>query len=125
MIIETAAMNSRTFEPSFFRSGCLGRWRNLSAHPCARVSSHRAICRNMPFAFPSLCLNEYNDSVGCEEETGVVVRASHRDPSWGLGKERLQALHLRIGQPEKIAHRSGLLAEPESRQTPEINGSGA
>jgi hypothetical protein len=42
-----------------------------------------------------------------------------------LGKERLQALHLRVRQPVKIAHRSGLLAEPESRQMPEINGSGA
>lgn len=41
-----------------------------------------------------------------------------------LGKERLQAFHLGIAQPVKIAHRSGLLAEPESCQTPEINGSG-
>ena len=42
-----------------------------------------------------------------------------------LGKERLQAFHLGIAQQVKIAHRSGLLAEPESCQTPEINGSGA
>lgn len=42
-----------------------------------------------------------------------------------LGKERLQALHLGVGQPIQIAHRSDLLAEPESRQKPEINGSGA
>ena len=41
-----------------------------------------------------------------------------------LGKERLQALHLGVRKPIKIAHRSGLLAEPESRQTHEINGSG-
>ena len=41
------------------------------------------------------------------------------------GEERFEALHLRLGQPVKIAHRSGLLAEPESRQMPEINGSGA
>src|SRR5690606_21664807 len=42
-----------------------------------------------------------------------------------LGKERLQTLHLGVRQPVKIAHRSGLLAEPESRQRPKINGSGA
>ncbi|MPL96458.1 hypothetical protein SDC9_42639 [bioreactor metagenome] len=42
-----------------------------------------------------------------------------------LGEERLQPLHLRVGQPVKIAHRSGLLAEPETRQRTEINGSGA
>lgn len=42
-----------------------------------------------------------------------------------LGEERFQALDLRLGQLVKIAHRSGLLAEPESRQRTEINGSGA
>ncbi|MBV0893547.1 transposase, partial [Paracoccus sp. Z118] len=30
-----------------------------------------------------------------------------------------------VGQPEQVAHISGLLAMPESRQQPEINGSGA
>lgn len=42
-----------------------------------------------------------------------------------LGKERPLPLHLRIRQPKKIAHRSGLLAEPESRQMTELNGSEA
>jgi len=42
-----------------------------------------------------------------------------------LGEKRFQAFNLRLGQPIKIAHRSGLLAEPESRQRNEINGSGA
>jgi hypothetical protein len=42
-----------------------------------------------------------------------------------LRKERLRSLYLRLGQPIKFAHQSGLLAEPESRQRPEINGSGA
>ena len=42
-----------------------------------------------------------------------------------LGKEGFEARHPRIRQPEKIAHSTVLLAEPESRQTPEINGSGA
>lgn len=46
-------------------------------------------------------------------------------PAMALRKERLQALHLRLGQPVEITHRTGLLAEPESRQSPEINGSGA
>ena len=32
-----------------------------------------------------------------------------------LGKERAKARHLRFGQPEQGAHRSGLLPEPESR----------
>ena len=41
-----------------------------------------------------------------------------------LGKEGAKAIHLRLAQPEKVAHQSGLLAEPESRQTHEINGSG-
>ena len=40
-----------------------------------------------------------------------------------LRKERLEALHLGVAQPVKVAHRLGLLAEPESRQWPEINGS--
>jgi hypothetical protein len=42
-----------------------------------------------------------------------------------LGEKRFQALNLRLGQPVKIAHGLGLLAEPESRQRTEINGSGA
>ncbi len=42
-----------------------------------------------------------------------------------LRKEGFQPLHLRLGQPEKVAYRSGLLVEPESRQQPEINGSRA
>lgn len=37
-------------------------------------------------------------------------------PAMALGKEGFEARHLRLRQPEKIAHRSGLLAEPESRQ---------
>lgn len=46
-------------------------------------------------------------------------------PAMALGKEGFEARHLRLAQPEKVAHQSGLLAGPESRQTPEINGSGA
>lgn len=42
-----------------------------------------------------------------------------------LGKERPQPLHLRIRQPKKIVHRSGLFTEPEPCQLTEINGSGA
>lgn len=42
-----------------------------------------------------------------------------------LGTERLEALHLPLRQPVKIAHPSGLLAEPESSEKPEINGSAA
>jgi hypothetical protein len=40
-----------------------------------------------------------------------------------LREERLEALHLRVGKPVKVAHRSGLLEETESRQWTEINGS--
>ncbi len=41
-----------------------------------------------------------------------------------FGKEGAEARHLRFGQPEQVAHRSGLLTEPESRQRPEIDESG-
>ena len=42
-----------------------------------------------------------------------------------LGKERPLPLHPRVRQPKKIAHRSGLLAEPDSRKLTEITGPGA
>lgn len=42
-----------------------------------------------------------------------------------LGKKRFQAFNFRLGQPIKNSRRSGLLAEPESLQRNEINGSGA
>ena len=42
-----------------------------------------------------------------------------------LGKERLKAFDLRLSQPKQVAHECDLLAELESRQQPEINGSGA
>lgn len=33
-----------------------------------------------------------------------------------LGKAGQRPPHLRLGQPEKVAHQSGLLAKPESRE---------
>ena len=42
-----------------------------------------------------------------------------------FGKEGLQACHLRVQQPEKIAHGSGILAEPESCRALSNNGSRA
>lgn len=40
-----------------------------------------------------------------------------------LRKERFEALHPGVRTPVKVAHWSGLRAETESRQWPEINGS--
>ena len=42
-----------------------------------------------------------------------------------LGTERPQPFHLHIRQPKRTGHRSGLLADPESRKLTEISGSGA
>lgn len=43
--------------------------------------------------------------------------------SMALGEEGLEPRYLRVGQPEKVAHRSGLLEEPELCRTRRINGS--
>ena len=40
-----------------------------------------------------------------------------------LGKERLKPRHLRVSQPEKIAHQKGLLGTSESSKKVIINGS--
>ena len=40
-----------------------------------------------------------------------------------LGKERLKPRHLRVTQPEKIAHQKGLLDTPEAPNNAIINGS--
>jgi hypothetical protein len=40
-----------------------------------------------------------------------------------LGEEGLEPSHLRVGQPEKVAHRSVSLRRRESRRRSKINGS--
>lgn len=56
-----------------------------------------------------------------EDYATQTLRSSTRGLPCSWGK-RFQALNLRLGQPVKIAHRSGLLAKPESPQRTEIMG---
>lgn len=122
VIIGTASLGGPR-RPAVRRAsvGCPFPQTTFGAGPSARkpASSTHIRCRMTPMrrASATIAIDEHHAA-----KDAAVIDAGL---AMSLGNERLQARHPGVTQPVNIAHGSGLLAESDSCQTPEINGSGA